>query len=81
MIAPHLSLLVHYQADRYGDKVALNYKDYTISKWLPVSWRQFSKLVNSAAHSLVEMGVEEQENIGFFLKINRVLVCRLCLFC
>lgn len=66
MATPHLSLLVHYQADRYGDRVALNYKDYTLGKWLPVTWRQFSKCVSSAANSLVEMGVEEQENIGVF---------------
>ena len=27
----HLSVLVHRQAEKYGDKVALKYRDYAVS--------------------------------------------------
>lgn len=66
MATQHLSLLVHHQADKYGDKVALKYKDYVTYKWLPITWQQFSNIVTLAARSLVEIGVNECDNIGVF---------------
>lgn len=66
MTNQHLSFLVHRQADKYGDKVALRYKDYSVCKWLPITWRQFSDLVNLTAYSLASMGVCEFDNIGIF---------------
>lgn len=62
----HLSVLVHRQAEKYGDKVALKYRDYETAQWIPISWNQFSKTVRQAANALVALGVEEQENIGIF---------------
>ena len=38
----HLSVLVHRQAEKYGDKVALKYRDYETAQWIPISWDQFS---------------------------------------
>lgn len=62
----HLSVLVHRQAAKYGDKIALKYRDYASSAWLPVTWNEFSKTVRQAANSLVALGVQEEENIGVF---------------
>ncbi|BEH00062.1 AMP-dependent synthetase/ligase [Bacteroides sedimenti] len=62
----HLSVLVHRQAEKYGDRVALKYRDYDKAQWMPVTWNQFSETVHIAANALVEMGVSEQENIGVF---------------
>lgn len=62
----HLSVLVHRQAEKYGDKVALKYRDYETSKWIPVTWNEFSRTVRQAANALVALGVEEQRNIGIF---------------
>lgn len=62
----HLSVLVHRQAEKYGDRVALKYRDYDKAQWLPITWNQFSETVHVAANALVEMGVAEQENIGVF---------------
>ncbi len=62
----HLSVLVHRQAEKYGERVALKYKDYDLKKWLPISWNEFSKTVDQAANALVELGVDETENIGIF---------------
>lgn len=62
----HLSVLVHRQAEKYGDKVALKYRDYETARWLPVTWNEFSQTVRQTANALVALGVQEQENIGIF---------------
>lgn len=62
----HLSVLVHRQAEKYGDKVALKYRDYETAQWIPITWKQFSKNIKITANALVELGVKEEENIGIF---------------
>ncbi|WP_420187783.1 AMP-dependent synthetase/ligase [Bacteroides pyogenes] len=62
----HLSVLVHRRAEKYGEKVALKYRDYETAQWIPVSWSLFSETVRKAANAMVAMGVEEEENIGIF---------------
>lgn len=62
----HLSVLVHRQAEKYGNKIALKYRDYETSQWLPITWNEFSHTVRQAANAMVAMGVKEQENIGIF---------------
>lgn len=62
----HLSVLVHRQAEKYGEKTALKYKDYERAQWIPVSWNEFSATVRRAAGALQAIGVQEKENVGIF---------------
>lgn len=62
----HLSVLVHRQAEKYGNRAALKYKSYEKGQWISVSWAQFSEYVKFTANALVESGIKEQENIGVF---------------
>lgn len=62
----HLSVLVHRQAAKYGDKVALKYRDYEKEAWQSVTWNQFSQWVKQAANALVELGIKEEENIAIY---------------
>lgn len=62
----HLSVLVHRQAEKYGDKIALKYRNYETAQWIPISWNQFSQTVRQAASAFVALGVKEQESIGIF---------------
>ena len=62
----HLSVLVHRRAEKYGDKVALKYRDYETSQWIPITWNPFSQTGRQVANALVEVGVQEEENIGIF---------------
>ena len=62
----HLSVLVHRRAEKYGDKVALKYRDYETSQWIPITWNQSTQTVRQVANALVELGVQEEENIGIF---------------
>ena len=62
----HLSVMIHRQAEKYGDKVALKYRDYETAQWIPVTWEQFSQRVRRAANAMVALGIGEQENVGIF---------------
>lgn len=62
----HLSVLIHDQAKKYGEREALIYKDFGGSQWKSVSWNTFSKTVKQVSNSLLNLGVKVQENIGIF---------------
>lgn len=66
MARHHLSVLVHRQADKYGNRVILKYRDYNTEQWVPITWKEFSDTVNVVANAMVELGIVEEENIGVF---------------
>ena len=66
MIYHHLSVLVHRQAEKYGEKIALKYRDYDTAQWMPVTWNQFSAVVRRVSRALAALGVGELENVGVF---------------
>lgn len=66
MVNSCLSRLVRQQAEKYGDKVALKYRDYTTATWIPVTWNGFADLVDKTARAFVKLGVKIQENVGVF---------------
>lgn len=44
MSSSFLSVLIQRQAGKYGDRVALRYRDYKTETWIPVSWNQCAHL-------------------------------------
>ena len=66
MSQTRFSVLIHQQAKKYGDRVALKHRDYKTNTWIPTTWNQFSDAVRKVSNALVELGVEVQENIGVF---------------
>lgn len=66
MVYHHFSVLVHRQAEKYGDKIALKYKDYDTGLWIPVTWNEFSQKVRQVSNALITLGVAEEENVGIF---------------
>jgi long-chain acyl-CoA synthetase len=62
----HFSVLIHQQAQKYGEQTALRYRDYTTEQWIPISWNQFSKAVGATSKALLALGVRVQENMGVF---------------
>ena len=66
MSQTRFSVLIHQQAKKYGDRVALKHRDYKTSTWIPTTWNQFSDTVATVSNALIEMGVGVQENIGVF---------------
>ena len=66
MSQSYLSDLVFRQAKKYGNRVALKYRDYSKSTWIPVSFNQFADTVRRAARAFVAAGIRVQENVGTF---------------
>jgi len=61
-----LSTLIHSQAERYGDRVVMLYKDYDASRWRGITWKMFSERVRMVSNALLELGVGVQENVAVF---------------
>ena len=66
MSQTRFSVLIHQQAKKYGDRVALKHRDYKTNTWIPTTWNQFSETVTTVSNALIELGVGVQENIGVF---------------
>ena len=62
----HLSVLIHDQALKYGQREALIYQDFGGSEWKSFSWQQFSDMVKQVSNAMLNLGVKVQENVGIF---------------
>lgn len=60
----HLAELVHRQAEKYGSRTVLKYRDDKSGKWVKISWQEFAELVMLTAKAMAEFGIEVQENLG-----------------
>ena len=66
MSQTRFSTLIHQQAKKYGDRVALKHRDYKTNTWIPTTWNQFSETVAIVSNALIDLSVGVQENIGVF---------------
>ena len=62
----HMSVLVHEQAKKYGDREMLIYKDFSGNEWKTLSWNEVSQTVKQVSNAMLNLGVKVQENIGIF---------------
>ena len=62
----HMSVLVHEQAKKYGDREMLLYQDFGGKEWKSLSWKEVSQTVMQVSNALLNLGVKPQEKIGIF---------------
>ncbi|MCH4148164.1 MAG: long-chain fatty acid--CoA ligase [Prevotella sp.] len=62
----HLSVLIHEQAKKYGNRQVLTFRSFGSLKWKSVSWKQFSLRVKQASNAMLNLGIKPQENIAVF---------------
>lgn len=62
----HYAELVHRQAEKYGTRTALKYRDDASGKWAKISWREFSDLVMQTSKAMAAFGIEEHNTIGIY---------------
>lgn len=62
----HLSVLIHEQAKKYGNRTALTFRSFGSLKWKDVSWKQFSLRVMQVGNAMLHLGIRPQENIAIF---------------
>ena len=61
-----LSRLIASQAETYGERTALRYRDYTLNVWKDVSWNEFAAKVRAVSNALLAWGLDVQENVAVF---------------
>ena len=62
----HFAELISRQAEKYGNRTALKYRDNESGKWLKISWNDFAEKVRLTAVAMAEFGLKVQENIGVY---------------
>ena len=62
----HLSVLIHQQAKKYGDREVLVYRDFGSLKWKSMSWNVFSGKEKQVSNAMLNLGIGVQENVGVF---------------
>lgn len=62
----HLSVLIHEQAKKYGDRDALTFKLFGSDEWRTVSWNKFSSRVKQVSNALLNIGVKPHDTIAVF---------------
>jgi len=62
----HLSLLVHEQARKYGERTMFVYRGFGSAKWVQMSWQTFSDKVRQTSNAMLNLGIKVQENIAVF---------------
>ena len=62
----HLSALIHRQAEKYGDRQVLIYRDFGSLKWKSMSWNSLSHRVRQVSNAMLNLGIGVQENVGVF---------------
>lgn len=62
----HLSVLIHEQAQKYGKRPVLTFRNFGSLKWKTITWAQFSLRVKQVSNALLNLGAKPQENIAVF---------------
>ena len=62
----HLSALIHKQAEKYGNRIAITYKGFGETQWKTISWQHFSMRVKEVSNALLNIGIKPQEAIAVF---------------
>ena len=66
MACYHFAELVYRQAEKYGNRTAIKYRDEATGKWLKVSWNEFAEQITLTAEAMADCGMQVQENIGVY---------------
>ncbi len=62
----HFAEVIPRQAEKYGHRAALRYRDEVSGKWFKISWNEVAEKVRLTAAAMAEFGMEVQENIGVY---------------
>ena len=60
----HFSKLVAEKARKQANRVALYYRDYSVAKWIEITWRELHEKVERVARALVSLGVKEEDRVA-----------------
>ena len=62
----HFADLIYSQAEKYGKRTELTYRNDKTEKWNAVSWNTFAEQVRLTSQAMIEYGIGVQENVGIY---------------
>lgn len=62
----HLSVLIHEQAKKYGNREAITFRNFGSDVWKTVSWNQFSLRVKQVSNALLNLSLKPGDKIAVF---------------
>ena len=62
----HLSVLIHEQAKKYGNRQVFMFRSFGSLKWKTVTWNQFSLRVKQVSNAMLSLGLKPQDRIAVF---------------
>ena len=60
----HFSKLVAEKAKKQASRAAVFYRDYSLAKWVEITWRELNEKVERVARALVSLGVKEEDRVA-----------------
>ena len=60
----HFSKLVATKTKKQASRAALYYRDYSVAKWVEITWRELHEKVERVARALVSLGVKEEDCVA-----------------
>lgn len=60
----HLAKLPSVKAQKNGHKAAIFYRDYSLSKWVEMTWTELTDRINRTARAIAKFGIKEQDKVG-----------------
>ena len=71
----HLSVLIHDQARKYGNRSVLTFRPFGSLQWKTVTWNQFSLRVKQVSNAMLNLNIKPQENV-FGTHTGIKIICR-----
>jgi len=62
----HWGKLIRSRIEKYGERIAMRYKDEESDKWVGVSWNEFGLQIRQISKALIKMGVGEKQMVAIF---------------
>jgi long-chain acyl-CoA synthetase len=62
----HWGKLIRDRIEKYGEKIAMRYKDEEKGEWIGVSWNDFGLQIRQVSKALLKLGVEAQQMVAIF---------------
>lgn len=52
------------KSKKNGNRTAILYRDYSLSKWVDITWTELTDRINRVARAIAKFGVKEQDTVG-----------------
>ncbi len=62
----HWGKLIRNRIEKFGDRIAMHYKNEETNQWTGMSWNEFGWQIRQTSKALLKMGVQTQQAVAIF---------------